>query len=45
MGSKGRHKPKIRSEYGKTIDVMYYKERSISYAHYMKLCRKPKCWI
>lgn len=34
-----------RSEYGKMIDRMYYKERSISAAHYEKLCRKPKCWI
>lgn len=45
MGSRGRKRIKKRSEYGKMIDAMYYKERSISYAHYQKLCRKPKCWM
>ena len=34
---------KVRSEYGKMIDRMYA-NREIGWAHYVKLCKRPKCW-
>ena len=32
------------SAYGKEVQKLYYEKRAISWAHYCKLMRKPKCW-